>query len=115
MGPLYVPGEHIVLFRLVSDALMRMRLGNLRSGDGQFQYPFGVAINSFDGGHVYVADTYNQRVQEFTNLGVFVRQWGTLGTGPGAFQYHLALQQIHLTIMFTLQIHTTREYKNLQI
>ena len=61
--------------------------GQLGSGDGQFQYPFGVAINSFDGGHVYVADTYNQRVQEFTNLGVFVRQWGTFGTGPGAFQY----------------------------
>ena len=61
--------------------------GQLSSGDGQFQYPFGVASNPSDDGHVYVADTYNQRIQEFTNLGVFVRQWGAFGTGPGAFQY----------------------------
>jgi tripartite motif-containing protein 71 len=59
----------------------------LASGDGQFQYPFGVANSPSNNGHVYVADTYNQRIQEFTNLGVFVRQWGVFGTGPGAFHY----------------------------
>ena len=51
-----------------------------------FRYPFGIATNPSNG-HVYVIDTGNHRVQEFTNLGVFVRQWGTLGPGPGAFQY----------------------------
>ena len=60
--------------------------GQLASGDGQFQYPFGIATNPSNN-HVYVADTYNQRIQEFNNLGVFVRQWGGSGTGPGAFQY----------------------------
>jgi DNA-binding beta-propeller fold protein YncE len=59
----------------------------LASGDGQFQYPFGVANSPSNNGHVYVADTYNQRIQEFTNLGVFVRQWGVFGTGPGVFHY----------------------------
>tara|TARA_B100001123_G_scaffold95945_1_gene110495 strand:+ start:3138 stop:3302 length:165 start_codon:yes stop_codon:yes gene_type:complete len=36
-------------------------------------------------GSVYVADTYNNRIQKFTSLGVFVIKWGTKGTGSGEF------------------------------
>ena len=52
--------------------------GAFGTGPGAFQYPFGIATNPSNN-HVYVADTYNQRIQEFTNLGVFVRQWGAFG------------------------------------
>ena len=36
-------------------------------------------------GRVYVADNGNHRVQVFSGTGVFLGQWGGLGTGPGQF------------------------------
>jgi hypothetical protein len=35
--------------------------------------------------NVYVADTYNHRVQTFTTAGVFQNKWGTFGSGAGQF------------------------------
>jgi DNA-binding beta-propeller fold protein YncE len=57
--------------------------GSRGSEDGQFRYPEGVAIG--DGGHVYVADMDNYRVQKFTADGVFVTKWGREGGGNGEF------------------------------
>jgi DNA-binding beta-propeller fold protein YncE len=37
-------------------------------------------------GNVYVADTYNNRVQEFSSTGDFLAQWGGIGIAPGQFQ-----------------------------
>jgi tripartite motif-containing protein 71 len=34
-------------------------------------------------GNVYVADTFNHRVQVFTSSGVFLREWGQQGRGQG--------------------------------
>ena len=34
-------------------------------------------------GHVYVADTENDRIQEFTSTGTFVTAWGTTGSAAG--------------------------------
>ena len=36
-------------------------------------------------GNVYVADSGNQRVQEFDHDGAFIRQWGGTGTDDGQF------------------------------
>ena len=36
-------------------------------------------------GSIYVADTVNNRIQKFTNIGVFLSKWGTFGTGEGQF------------------------------
>ena len=36
-------------------------------------------------GSVYVADTFNSRIQKFTSDGVYDGQWGTHGTGDGQF------------------------------
>jgi DNA-binding beta-propeller fold protein YncE len=44
------------------------------SGTGQFSRPMGIAANSKD--HIFVADTGNDRVQEFTPDGTFVRVIG---------------------------------------
>ena len=54
------------------------------SGDGQFQYPAGIATDS--AGNVYVADTDNHRIQKFTSSGTFVTKWGVNGSGDGQFQ-----------------------------
>ncbi len=42
---------------------------------GGFNYPTDVAVNSSNG-TIYVADGYNDRIQEFTPEGRFIRKWG---------------------------------------
>ena len=51
--------------------------GPLAAGDGQFKEPWGVAVDTE--GRVYVADTWNHRVQVFDANGAFLRKWGVLG------------------------------------
>jgi DNA-binding beta-propeller fold protein YncE len=53
------------------------------SGDGQIQYPGGIAAGS--SGHVYVADGANPRIQKFTTDGQFVTTWASAATGAGQF------------------------------
>lgn len=57
--------------------------GNTGTGDGEFDMPGGIAINSE--GRVYVADQTNRRVQVFTLEGRFVMKWGEYGMKPGQF------------------------------
>lgn len=65
------------------------------SGDGQFQEPKGIAVDS--AGNNYVADTTNMggdyinsyihnRVQKFDSGGKFIAQWGSYGSSDGQFQ-----------------------------
>jgi DNA-binding beta-propeller fold protein YncE len=58
--------------------------GSLGAGPGQFNLPWGVAVNQANG-EVYVADQNNHRVQVFDANGAFLRQFGSLGAGPGQF------------------------------
>ena len=58
--------------------------GGSGSGNGQFNYPCGIAIDAAD--NVYVADWSNYRIQKFTSGGTFVTSWGTYGTGNGQFK-----------------------------
>jgi hypothetical protein len=53
------------------------------SGDGQFNDPMGIGLDST--GNVYVADTGNDRVQKFTSDGNFLMQFGAHGAGNGQF------------------------------
>ncbi len=57
--------------------------GSYGSGDGQFISPRGVATGW--GGSIYVADTGNHRIQNFTEFGKFVTKWGSYGSGKGQF------------------------------
>jgi DNA-binding beta-propeller fold protein YncE len=53
------------------------------TGDGQFSFPQGIAIDS--DGDVYVVDFGNHRIQKFDRNGVFIKSWGSPGTGDGQF------------------------------
>ena len=92
-GPNFVTNGH---YRLSS------QFGSTGTGDGQLKEPKEVAINN-ENGDVYVADTGNHRVDEFSSSGAFIRsfgadvggagvnvcttgcQAGTAGTGAGQF------------------------------
>jgi tripartite motif-containing protein 71 len=58
--------------------------GSDGTGDGQFNYPYGVALDS--SGNVYVADSGNNRVQKFNSDGTFISKWGSKGIGDGQFK-----------------------------
>lgn len=65
--------------RFNPDGSFARQFGGLGRGDGQFwreagRGPTGIAIDS--AGFVYVADTWNHRVEKFTADGVFVAKWG---------------------------------------
>src|SRR4030042_1409719 len=66
-----------------------LKWGNYGIGDGQFDHPYDVTID--DSGNVYVADTYNHRVQKFTGAGTFLGAWGSYGTGNGQFNYSMGV------------------------
>ena len=60
--------------------------GSQGSGDGQFEDPTGVAVDS--SGNVYVADgnnNINHRIQKFDSDGNYLTQWGSEGAGNGQF------------------------------
>ncbi len=54
------------------------------SGNGQFSEPRGVAVSTT--GHVWVADSFNSRIQEFSESGEFLANVGSYGTGNGQFE-----------------------------
>lgn len=51
--------------------------------DGKFNAPSGIAVDV--AGNVYVADTGNNRIQVFDPSGVFIKKWGSEGSGDGQF------------------------------
>ena len=59
--------------------------GSEGTGEKQFRLPEGVAVAP--GGDVYVADTQNDRVEELSATGEFIRAWGSEGTGNGQFEH----------------------------
>lgn len=58
-------------------------------GNGQFNSPRGIAIDSSD--NIYVADTSNHRIQKFDSSGSFLTAFGTSGSGDGQFSFPRAV------------------------
>src|SRR3954469_4479085 len=50
---------------------------------GRLNLPYDVAPDAL--GNLYVADTHNHRIQEFSPTGKLIRKWGSLGSGSGQF------------------------------
>jgi streptogramin lyase len=45
--------------------------------------PYGVAVDS--SGNIYVADSFNDRIQKFDSVGNFITKWGSGGEEEGQF------------------------------
>ncbi len=64
----------------VTDSEELVRFGSRGTSAGQFSGPFGGPIRGMASdpttGHLYVADTGNNRINEFTAWGDFVKAWG---------------------------------------
>ena len=54
-------------------------------GDGQFDQPVGIAVDSSGDFYVTNSSIFNIRVQKFDSSGGFIRKWGALGSGDGEF------------------------------
>ncbi len=61
-------------FAFASSPAEIIEWGDLGTEAGQFDTPVAIAAG---GGHVYVADFGNHRIQKFTTDGAWVAQWGT--------------------------------------
>ena len=57
--------------------------GKTGIGDGEFDYPGGIAVSARE--RVYVADQTNRRVQVFDRTGKFLAKWGEYGVKEGQF------------------------------
>jgi len=66
-----------------SDGNLILQFGSPGSGNGQFSFASGIAVDR--SGNMYVADYYLMRVQKFTAGGGYVSQWGSAGSGNGQF------------------------------
>ena len=60
-------------------------VGTKGSGNGQFNEPSGVAVEPGNG-VVVAVDYLNNKVQELTASGEFIRSFGSGGSGPGQFK-----------------------------
>ncbi|QYK50426.1 MAG: TIGR03663 family protein [Anaerolineales bacterium] len=84
-GTLYVAdtGNHRIQHLSPEGSVLSIwgSFGDVASGSaegGIFNEPWSVAVSP-DGRSVYVADTWNHRIQQFTASGQFVRMWGYFG------------------------------------
>ncbi|MDQ5883221.1 MAG: tripartite motif-containing protein 71, partial [Patescibacteria group bacterium] len=59
------------------------QFGSFGSGDGQFDAPYDISIDSSD--YIYTIDGANNRVQKFDSSGNYVSQFGSSGSGDGEF------------------------------
>jgi YD repeat-containing protein len=58
------------------------RVGIEGSGNGQFSEPKAIAINPSTG-NIYIVDSGNDRIQEISSSGTFIRAFGSEGSGTG--------------------------------
>src|SRR4051794_15164214 len=72
----FIAGGHYVSFEAFRH---RHRSG----APGRLNLPYDVAPDAI--GNLYVADTHNDRIQEFSPTGELIRSWGSHGSGSGQF------------------------------
>ena len=59
--------------------------GPLQKGDGQFDHPGDVELDS-SSDVLYVTDTRNNRIEKFDTNGKFITKWGSNGRDDGEFK-----------------------------
>ena len=70
---------------LTTGPSLSLFFGSEGTGNGQFFYPSGTAADPE--GNVWVADSYNHRLQKFNSKGEYLSQFGSEGSGNGQFLY----------------------------
>ena len=65
------------------DGALQFTFGEAGSAEGQFYHPTSLALGP--DGTVYVTDTTNFRIQQFSADGGFIRSLGQIGLNPGQF------------------------------
>jgi DNA-binding beta-propeller fold protein YncE len=76
--------NHILqIFR--KDGNWKQTIGKKGSADGEFNYPWDVAVCKTSG-RIFVSDCYNHRVQVFSSDGKFLFKFGSWGSENGQFQ-----------------------------
>src|SRR5258707_5519195 len=71
-----------------------------RSGAGQFHFPAAIAVDP--DGSVYVVDSWNARVEKFSEDGLFLTQWGSFGPGDGQDRKSTRLNSSHANISYAV-------------
>jgi DNA-binding beta-propeller fold protein YncE len=66
-----------------------LTFGSYGDGDGEFNYPYALCINSK--GEIIVADEHNDRIQIFNEKGQFITKFGTYGHQHGQFSFPTGL------------------------
>ncbi len=69
---------------LANPPLFSNAVGTGGTGNGQLSQPDQVAVDP--NGNVWVADSGNNRVEEFNDNAEYLRQFGAVGSGPGQFR-----------------------------
>jgi sugar lactone lactonase YvrE len=88
-GDIFVADGHTAgkgnarIVKFSKDGKFIMQWGEHGSGEGQFEVPHGIAIDSQ--GRIFVADRNNQRVQIFDQDGKFIAAWKQFGEPSGLF------------------------------
>jgi DNA-binding beta-propeller fold protein YncE len=80
-GALFVADSQNHRVVVIQNGQITLTIGgpNPGTGPGEFNEPWGVAVSA-DGEQIYVADTWNHRVQVFTRSGEFLGSWGQFAT-----------------------------------
>ena len=83
---------------LNADLTFSHMFGSRGSGQGQFQYSHGIAVDSQ--GLVYVADGGNGRIQQFTPEGKHLSSFGTKGSAPGQLTFPRDITVDHNDLLY---------------
>ena len=85
LGNIYIPelGYDRITKKDSSGKTIITQWGSYGPGDGQFRFPYSVAVDSED--NVYVTDKRNNRIQKFNSSGECRWTRGEFGTGDGQF------------------------------
>jgi DNA-binding beta-propeller fold protein YncE len=101
-------GNHRV-HKLTTGGASQGTFGGLGSGNGQFNTPYGIAIDPY--GYTYVADSGNNRVSKFYTGGAFARNLGGTGSGVGQFQYPLNVVLDRAGLLYITDVNNFRIQK----